>query len=446
MFQRKALEKLHEWSVQKNRKPLILRGARQVGKTTLVDMFSREFDEYIYLNLDTYPDKRIFDRVETLDNLVEKIFLEKNKKKLEGKILLFIDEIQNSSRAIHFLRYFYEEKPEFYVIAAGSLLETLMDISTSFPVGRVEYMQLNPVCFEEFLKAIGERQLHDAMNDIPAKDYTHEVFLDHFHRYTILGGMPEIIKLYKDGETIANLRSVYDGLMNSYLDDVEKYARNPSQREVIRHAITSVPFESGKRIKFHGFGNSNYRSREMGEALTLLEKAFLIRLQYPSSTVDMPVLLNRKKSPKLHFLDTGLINYYSGLQTSLLTMNDLHAAYNGILAEHIAAQELKANTIESTFWVRENKQANAEVDFIIPSNSGLIIPVEVKKGRSGTLRSLHEFIDRAPHSYAIRLYSGRLKLEQSVTRNGKYFTLLNMPYYLAGKIQIYIEWLLTQQT
>lgn len=443
MFYRNILGDLRQWKDRSDRKPLIIRGARQVGKTTLINMFAADFDQYIYLNLELNEDRNIFNSQYTFDETIASIFFTKNVKRDYNKTtLIFIDEIQNSAVAVSMMRYFYEKAKNLFVIAAGSLLETLLEKQTSFPVGRVEYCFMYPVTFSEFLKATQEYEAVELLNKVPVPDFAHEKILKLFHRYTLIGGMPEIIQHYYKNQDLVSLNSFYQNLMMSYFDDIEKYAKKSQAVAIIRHAIESAPFEAGQRIKFHGFGHSNYGSREMGEALRTLEKALLIRLIYPTTNVIPPAIPNYRKSPKLQFLDTGLVNYFAGLQKYYFNLKDLNTFYQGIIAEHIVGQELIANHISSSekiyFWVREEKQANAEVDFILPFRNYLI-PIEVKAGKTGTLRSLHQFIDKTNHNFAVRLYAGNVKLEQTKTISGKNFTLLNLPYYLTSQINHYIE-------
>jgi hypothetical protein len=186
----------------------------------------------------------------------------------------------------------------------------------------------------------------------------------------------------------------------------------------------------------------------MGEALRTLERAMLIYLLYPSTSTDAPIIPDLRKSPRLQFLDTGLINYFVNLQSYFYKIGDLHSFYQGLLAEHIVGQELLAIDIKkpgkTSFWIREKKQSNAEVDFIIPYKE-YIIPVEVKAGKTGALRSLHQFIDISNHPYAIRFYAGPLEKTRARTPEGKPYTLLNLPYFLAGKVYDYIVWLIDQK-
>ncbi len=443
MFNRRILNDLKIWASRPDRKPLILRGARQVGKTTAIHLFSKHFDQYIYLNLEITGDKQLFEEDLTIDELIDAIFFYKKIKKNSGKILLFIDEIQNSPIAVKKLRYFYESANYLYVIAAGSLLETLIERHLSFPVGRVEFLHMYPLTFEEYLGALKEEQALEALKKIPFPQYAHPHLLKLFYNYVLLGGMPEIVKVFLESRDILQLNPIYESLLTSYLDDVEKYARTKSFAMVLRHVIKSCFFEAGKRIKFQGFGQSNYRSREIKEALRTLEKAMLIKLLYPSTQINFPIIPNFRKSPKLQVLDTGLINYFVGLQTQLFGTKELDGVYEGKIAEHIVGQELIAlqqSMIQNlSFWVREKKQSSAEIDFIIPFDN-FIIPLEVKSGKAGKLKSLHYFLNLAPHPYGVRIYSGPLQINTLRTSQGKEIKLLNLPFYLVGEIKTYLEW------
>jgi uncharacterized protein len=445
MFKRDILRKLSAWAKKKDRKPLILRGARQVGKTTAVNLFSERFDQYLYLNLEQKEERSIFEQDYPIEELIQAIFFYKDQVKHKGNILIFIDEIQTCPSAVSSLRFFYEAFPDLYIIAAGSLLETLIDTHISFPVGRVEYLVMKPLTFKEFLNALDEQNSLDIIkNKIPVPDFAHDKLMKLFHTYSIIGGMPEIVQKYSNGKDIIALNSVFDSLIVSYIDDVEKYARNNSMANVIRHAVSNAFYEAGSRIKFQGFGNSNYKSREVGEALKVLEKAMLIYLLYPSSSVKPPLLPNTKKSPKLQVLDTGMLNYFGGFQKELFGSRNIDSVYQGKIAEHVVGQELLAcqssPLYKLHFWNREKKQSKAEVDFLIQYEN-IIVPVEVKSGATGRLRSLHQFMDRTPHEYAVRIYSGQLEVNRIKTLSGKDFTLLNLPLYLAGSIPEYLEWL-----
>ncbi len=441
MFYRTQLSALNEWSKKKERKPLIIRGARQVGKTTLVEMFSKSFDNFLYFNLDIKEDKDIFEQIESIDKLIEALFLFRKKIRVGKKNLIFIDEIQNSPKAVKMLRYFHEKYYDLFVIAAGSLWEVSVNYKTSFPVGRVEFLYLHPFSFTEYLSAIDENQTIELLNEIPFPEFAHEKLLEHYYDYVFLGGMPEIIKTVTETNDLNLLGNVYESLLVSYLEDVEKYAKNTRSENVLRHVIQNSFYNIGKRIKFNGFGNANYRSREIGEAFRTLERAMLLKLIYPSSSVKIPIIPDKRKAPKLLLLDTGLVNYFAGLKKTFLGMADLNDVYNGSIAEHIVGQEL--NVIRDSvltpisFWVRQKSQSSAEIDYLLNFDN-LIIPIEVKSGSAGKLKSLNLFMDMAPHSVAVRIYSGKLMLNRAKTPKGKDFILLSLPFYLVNKISAYL--------
>ena len=444
MFKRNLLENLEKWKNTRKHKPLVLRGARQVGKTTAIDLFSSSFDQYIYLNLEKEEDAKPFREINDTGQLLEAIFFLKNKSKQFESTLMFIDEIQEEPKAISQLRYFYEQFPDLHVIAAGSLLETVLDESVNIPVGRVEYKIIRPVSFDEFLEAMAEKSALQQLQHVPINGFAHDKLLRLFHTYSLIGGMPEIVENYATHADLTALRPIYESLIVSYLNDVEKYARNTTLTQVIRHCMRSTYLEAGTRIKFQGFGNSNYGSREVGEALRTLEKAMLIHLVYPTVHTALPILPDIKKSPRLHILDTGLLNHFAGLQKSVLGTSDLQSVYQGKIAEHIVGQEILASDFHVlhrlNFWTREKKESSAEVDYVIRYED-LLIPVEVKSGATGKLRSLHLFMDKVSHTWAVRMYSGALKIDSVETLNGKKYTLLNLPYYLGTQLNEYIAWM-----
>ena len=444
MFNRQLLLELEKWRQIKPRKPLVIRGARQVGKTTLVNQFATQYEQYIYLNLDLAEDKEPFENFTSIEKLINTLFFLKNKTVTKkNKTLLFIDEIQAVPKALNTLRYFYENEPEISVIAAGSMLETLFDKNISFPIGRVEYKVIRPVSFPEFLSAIGETAAVEQITQVPIAAFAQTKLLSLFHRYALIGGMPEIVQHYATHKDLVALSPIYDSLISGYMDDVEKYAKSNAQILHIRHCIKSSFAQAGKRIKFEGFGNAAYKSREMGESLRILEKAFLLQLIYPCTTATLPFVPDIKKSPKLQILDTGLLNYFVGIQKEIIGTDDLNSIYQGTLIEHLIGQELLAfqfNTLSALqFWVREKKESTAEVDYLFQYD-GLIIPIEVKSGAAGSLKSLHSFMDLAPHDMAIRFYAGALHITDAVTQNGKQYQILNLPYYLGSQVEKYIAW------
>jgi predicted AAA+ superfamily ATPase/predicted transcriptional regulator len=448
MFYRSLLKELERWRTTSTRKPLVIRGARQVGKTTLVNEFGKQFKQYIYLNLEHSKDAALFQKYSSVQELVTHIFFEKRAQLSDiSETLLFIDEIQEDPKVVNLLRYFKEEMPDLPVIAAGSMLETLLGKNLTFPVGRVEFRVLRPVSFVEYLKAMGEDMLLEAYQQIPIPEYAESALYKAFHDYALLGGMPEIIQHYAQHRDLTALAPIYDSLINSYLSDAEKYAKNDQQLQLIRFAIHQTMVLVGQRITFQRFGNSNYPSNAVSEVLRALEKTHLLHVLYPTTGTTLPLENDYKKSPRLQFLDTGLVNYFNGLQLDVLGTKDLSSVYQGRIIEHLVGQELLSfqslSLSKLNFWVRQKKQSDAELDFI-HAYRGRLIPIEVKSGPTGTLKSLQVFMDQSPLQIAIRYYAGTRRLDKIETQQGKPFYLLSLPYFLSAKIDEYLDWIATE--
>lgn len=443
MFKRNAIQYLRAWAKRTTRKPLIIRGARQVGKTSLVEEFGKEFDLYISLNLDKKEDLDFFSREASVTQIFESILISKRLPKPAGKVLFFIDEIQNSSIAIKSLRYFYEERPDIYVIAAGSLLESLMQKQVSFPVGRVEYIALRPCNFSEFLGAMGEFPLLEMLTSVSVTELLHNRLMALFKQYTLIGGMPEVIQHFAKEKDLIALDSLYQALLAAYRDDVEKYAPRSALSEILRYVIKYGWEYAAQRITFEKFASSNYKSRDMAESLRTLEKALLLELVYPTTDIKLPVRKDLKKKPKLLWLDTGLVNYASGLQVEIYQAENISDAWRGLVAEHIVGQEIigASNRFleDRHFWVREARNSQAELDFLFLSRKHGIVPVEVKSGDSSRLKSLQLFMQDATSKIAIRFWDRFESTNKLRTSSGKEFMLHNLPYYYAGFIDEYLD-------
>lgn len=397
------------------------------------------------MNLEKSKDRKFFEELDDLDDIVESIFLSKGISRKKGEVLLFIDEIQESLKAIQQLRFFYEDYPDIHVIAAGSLLDFAIREVKSFPVGRVEFLYVHPVSFREFLDAIGHDRALEAIDCLPMEGFAEETLMDLFQTYTIIGGMPEVVAEYAKVRSFSELPRIYESIWGTYKEDVQKYGRNESERRIIRHIMETAPAQAEFRIKFQNFGNSNYRSREVGEAMRSLNAAGVIQLIYPTTSLKVPLAADFKKSPRLQFLDTGLLNYALGIQAQMIGFKDLADAHRGTIVQHIAYQELMAlgeiRSIKPNFWVREKSQSTSEVDLAIQIGNK-IMPVEIKAGPTGRLKSLHQFVNRSEHHYAIRLYGGRFTVDALTTPEGTPYKLMNMPYFLAGKLYEYAVWFL----
>lgn len=258
----------------------------------------------------------------------------------------------------------------------------------------------------------------------------------------MLGGMPEIVYQYLQKNDLVSTKAIYESLLLGYQDDIEKYESNKDKVKVLRHVISSAPLSAGSRIKFQNFGESNYKSKESAEALRILEKTMLLTLVYPTTNNEPPFEQNLKKSPKLQFLDTGLVNFFCGLQGEFFSLSDLNSLYKGKIAEHIVGQELQfaygSPLSPVLFWVRDSNKTNAEIDFVYKFGTKLI-PIEVKSGSSGRLKSLQSYMDYVEHDIAIRLYAGNYSKQTLNSLKGRAFTLINLPYYLASRIDRYLS-------
>ena len=441
MFRRNIISKLEAWKQDKKHKPLILRGARQVGKTTVVNEFGSQFDNYLYFNLERNENAKLFEMEIPLDDLVNMLYASVGKVKKEGTTLVFIDEIQNSPKTIALLRYFYEQRPDLYVIAAGSLLENLVDVKVSFPVGRVQYLALRPCSFSEFLGAIGKNNLLAVLSQ--KAEYTvafHEQLMHLFNQYTIVGGMPEAVQQYAETQDVIGIEDVYETLVQAYKDDSEKYVRGNKLTDVVRFILSYGWAFSGETITLGNFANSGYKSREVGEAFRLLEKAMLLEMVYPVSSTQLPIIPETKRMPKLIWFDTGLVNYQAGIRKEIIGSTDMVDSWRGHIAEQITAQELLA--LEDrvghhrSFWAKPNN--GAEVDFIFAHNSKLY-PIEVKSGTNAHLRSLQVFMDSSEVNIAIRIWSKPYSIDKVKTSHGKEFTLINLPFYLIGNLRSVLD-------
>lgn len=442
MFQRLALKALRQWAEKEGRKPLVLRGARQVGKTTLVKIFAEEFDVFINLNLEEKVNAALFTMEVSFEDLLAGIYAKAGIKMENQRTLIFIDEIQNVPDAVKVLRYFYEKRPDLYVIAAGSLLESLVGNHISFPVGRIEYMALHPCTFTEFLGALGENILVEQIEQLEVPQSVHSYVMDLFKKYMIVGGLPEAVANYAKRKDWVSLNEIFNSLLSGYKDDIEKYAQRPKEQDILRYILNYGWGLAGQRFQFSKFCSSSYKSAEMGNAFRTLEKTLLLELVYPLISTSFPILPDLKRSPKLLWLDTGLVNYVAGMQESLLFTSDTDELWNGHIAEQVVGQELLGASfafgVKRMFWVRDARNSQAEVDFVYKYKSHLI-PVEVKTGDNSKLRSLHQYMDESQEDIALRLWNGPLTSDLIRLPSGKQYTLYNMPFYYAGQLETFFN-------
>ncbi|VGO21868.1 ATP-binding protein [Pontiella sulfatireligans] len=442
MLNRHILSTLNEWKKSPLKKPLVLRGARQVGKTVAVRMFANSYSHFTELNMELPENIEFFKRKLTPEEIIQAIKLRHGIPTDADSWLLFLDEIQSCPEAVAMLRYFHEKLPALHVVAAGSLLEiALQREHISFPVGRVEFRYMYPMNFEEFIGATSSPEMQETFRQVPSPAFATEELFALYHRYALVGGMPEAVAGYAVTRDIVAVNRIYENLFTAYVDDIPKYAKNQTMTRILRHCLQTAPFQAGKRIRFTGFGESGYGSRETGEALRTLEQVMLISLLYPTTAFQLPFIPDLKKSPRLQWIDTGLLHYITGIQQNLIGIDDLSNDFRGGLLEQLTGQELLAAHNDKRnppqFWVRQKTQSQAEIDFMLSLN-GVPLPVEVKSGATGKLRSLHLYMENCPDAHlAIRLYRGP-HLIQEAGINSKY-QLANIPYYHASKIPEYAQ-------
>jgi predicted AAA+ superfamily ATPase len=451
MFNRDILNFFEKWFNKERRKPLVIRGARQVGKTVAVKLFGeKKFKDMIELNLEKEENLSMFQRLLSVPDLVQLVQLRTGRKIIPGSTLLFIDEIQNSPIAMTQLRYFFEELPGLHVMAAGSLLEVkIKEKGFSFPVARVEYCYMYPVTFYEFLEALGDMETLEYIKGLDYKsaipEEIHRLLLKKYYEYLILGGMPEAVSRYIDSRSFIDLDPIYESILTGFKDDVYKYA-SEAKVPYLQHVIEYSPKYAGRIIKYENFGESGFRSREMKAAFDVIEKAMIVKRVYSSTSTAVPLIDNQRKSPKIIFLDTGLVNYSLGVRENLFTTTELNGIFQGQIAEQVVGQALQtltpARQYKFAYWFRDKKSSIAEIDFLIPFKSRLI-PIEVKSGKAGKLKSLHLMMNESAAPVALRFYSGNLHIQDIQRQDGSTYKLLSLPFYLFYRLEEILDQFIT---
>ncbi len=447
-MKRTALDFLSNWTNSTTRKPLLLRGARQVGKTHVVRQLAKaKFEQLVEINFEKQPN--FASLFEDLSPREIKSLLEARtrKKIIPGQTLLFLDEIQSCPRAIMALRYFYEEMPELHVIAAGSLLDfVLAQEGFSMPVGRIQYLHLGPLNFCEFLEAVGEYRLTERLRlfEPPSTklDPLHEHLMTWLRRYIMVGGMPEAVKTYRDTQSYELVDQVKEAILATYRDDFGKY-RGRLDDTLIRTVFNGITGLVGEKVKYVRL-DRNARASKVSEALDLLCRAGVVTKIHHSSANGLPLgaQVNSKIFKPL-FLDVGLMLRALGLDlTGFSESQSLMTNNNGAIAEQLVGQELLASQPlwqdrSLHYWVREQKASSAEVDYVLSAGTR-IYPVEVKAGATGHLRSLHIFLQEKGLHLGVRLGTGKPQVteidHQLTTSEAVTGRLFSLPLYLAGQV------------
>ncbi|MDD3045304.1 MAG: AAA family ATPase [Candidatus Delongbacteria bacterium] len=441
---------LKDWLNSYGRKPVIIRGARQVGKSTLVRMFAKnEGLDLVEINLEKYLFMneifKTFDIpviLRELEGIAGKTFNEKS--------LLFLDEIQAVPNALACLRYFYEERKELPVITAGSLLEfTLSEHSYSMPVGRVDYRYLGPMSFNEFIYNLYPelKKYISCINEVKnMPDTIHKKLTEKFKEYLFIGGMPEAVLAYKETGSLESVKTVHRSICDTYLDDFAKYGKKSKELLLLQKLFRAIPQNIGDKVKYTNL-SKEHKSVEVKSAVEMLIKARICNPVYGSDCSGIPLKATENREVyKLMFLDVGLVNHITGLNINNINSLDADSLINkGRIAEQFVSQHL-INSEDMTrpsdlnYWLRENKKGNAELDFV-EEIGGKIVPLEVKSGKSGTLKSLHQFVAlKKDIKYAVRFdlnkYSNQTVRQKVITERREEteveYILESYPVYAAG--------------
>ena len=433
-MQRDLERDLFNWKDRKDRMPLLLRGARQVGKSYIVEAFGKKaFKNIVTVNFEYRPELKqcfsTFDPVEILN----KLRLLTGEAIEAEQTLLFLDEIQECPNAIMSLRYFKEKYDRLAVIGAGSLMEfALNSADFKMPVGRVQFIYLEPLSFGEFLTASGNELLRRHLQEIRLTsvwdDAIHQKLMELLRLYLIVGGMPAAVKAYLESKNFLNCQRVQNSLLQAYRSDFGKYAKS-SELKYLQKVFDEAPRLVGNRIKYSNI-DPHSKSRDIKQALNLLKLAGILCPVYATAASGLPLGAQADEMKfKLNFLDVGLMQNACGLQTELSLTNNFFQINAGAVTEQLIGQELRACfdsylKRDLFFWARDKKNSSAEVDYVVAVDS-LVLPVEVKAGKTGTLKSLKLFIEEKRSLFGVRFSQEKLSLHDKV---------LTLPLYMAEQM------------
>lgn len=435
MFTRSIELELIKWKESPYRKPLILRGARQVGKTSVVRNFAeKNFHNLVEINLEKKEHYDLFNQAKSVDDFIRGISLFLNQSLIPGSTLLFIDEIQESKNVLELLRFFAEEKPELHVITAGSLLEALLDKDLSFPVGRVDYLFLSPMTFFEYLSARNKSALKNELESISlGQKYSFGDQISSIYKeYILIGGMPEAVKSYIETGNYDQTKTILNRYQIAFTDDIHKYAKSTEQIKFLELVIDQGPKLAGNLFKYEGFGGSNFRSREMSEAVHTIEKAMLLRQIPATNSSALPIAIKLNRPKKMIWLDTGIVNHANQAYFDLIK-----GEYGGKLMEQIVGQSLIAwgvsQPMNLNYWSLDRDEGSAEVDFCFQLNSRFV-GLEIKSGNTNKMKSLFSLGNRDKNAILVRVSWDDLNCETWKFAE-KEFKVLSLPFYLLDRGQ-----------
>ncbi len=418
-MKRKIYDYLLQWKEKADRKPLIVNGARQVGKTYILQEFGKqEYNNYVIVNLET--DKALVEKFEesiTPRSLIQYLESAHSQRIIPGKTLIIIDEIQASERALTSLKYFCEQAPEFHVVAAGSLLGVAINRKQfSFPVGKVDEITLFPMDFEEFLWANNRSMLAHTIREHYLSNEpldVHSIALDLYNKYLIVGGMPAAVKEFIATDSFVAIADMQNRILNEYIADMAKYAE-PATSIKIRACYESIPAQLAKENRKFQYSvvQRGGSSTIFGESIEWLKYAGVILKCQKTTQGTMPVKVYVDLSDfKLYMADVGMLTMQSGIATqAILSPLDIENPFLGAIAENYAAQALANNLITLLYWKNDN---TAEVDFVIQKDTD-VIPIEVKSGLRVRSKSLRIFMEKYNCPYGIRISKKNFGFENSI--------------------------------
>ena len=427
-MERELFTKLERWMNKKNRKPLIIQGARQVGKTWIMKEFgARFYENTVYINFDNNKAmKDVFDLDFDLKRILSAIKIEYGKSFQAENTLIIFDEIQEAPKALASLKYFYENAPQYSIIAAGSLLGVALHQGTSFPVGKVDFLKLCPMSFNEFILAVGEKGLHEALR---SQDYElinayAGKYTDLLKKYYYVGGMPEVVQTYIDSDDLFEVREIQNNLLQYYEEDFSKHA----PKEVVPRIMmvwNSIPSQLAKENRKFMYGalREGARAKDFELAIQWLEDAGLILKSYRVSKPDIPLIAYMEmNSFKMFMFDVGLLTAKTGLSARLLLEGSrIFEEFKGALTEQYVAQELHA--AGSPLYYFATARSTGEIDFMLQGDLDCV-PIEVKAEQNLRARSLRAFCDKYKPGMAIRSSMSNYKQEDWLT---------NVPLYMLAE-------------
>lgn len=432
---RTAIERLYKWKEGKRRKPLIIEGARQVGKTWLMKEFGRQaYEDTVYINFDSNSKmSELFSSDLNTDRLIMGIELYAGKKINPNRTLLIFDEVQEVPRALSSLKYFYEDSPQYHIVCAGSLLGIALHEGTSFPVGKVDFLSLYPLSFKEFLIATVGKRFTELLE---GRDYQmitafKQTYIDALKQYYFIGGMPEAVLNFSEEKDFNEVREIQKRILAAYEQDFSKHAPNEIVPK-IRMIWNSIPSQLAKENKkfLYGLVREGGRAKEYEAAIMWLCDCGLVHKVSRINTAKLPLKAYEDlKAFKLFLVDVGLLGCMTGLrQRTLLDGNDLFSEFKGALTEQYVCQQLKTMNDLGIYYYT-NDRGSCEVDFVVDTGEQ-VVPIEVKAEVNLKAKSLKTYRERFNPEISIRTSMADYKEED---------WLVNLPLYAVDKLHE-IKW------